>query len=153
QDRARAMEILVKDLKIFSSLNEELFKEITQLLTLENFSTCVPPNGTRAPTLQIILLLGCYQKEQPFLLPHMPFQPRGAPSDSSLGSMASPNPSAPHPVVATGYVSLTVPLKCRWQKEKGYEISQAKASQRQSHNHIFERNFDLNDVGWMIDNK
>jgi hypothetical protein len=27
----------VKDLKVFSTFNEELFKEITQLLTLENF--------------------------------------------------------------------------------------------------------------------
>jgi hypothetical protein len=36
-DRARAVEILVKDLKVFASFNEELFKEITQLLTLENF--------------------------------------------------------------------------------------------------------------------
>lgn len=37
QDRAKAVEILVKDLKVFSSFNEDLFKEITQLLTLENF--------------------------------------------------------------------------------------------------------------------
>ncbi|XP_057872260.2 protein TOPLESS-RELATED PROTEIN 2 isoform X1 [Cryptomeria japonica] len=37
QDRAKAVDILVKDLKVFSSFNEELFKEITQLLTLENF--------------------------------------------------------------------------------------------------------------------
>ncbi|KAJ7518741.1 hypothetical protein O6H91_20G006000 [Diphasiastrum complanatum] len=37
QDRARAVEILVKDLKVFSSFNEELYKEITQLLTLDNF--------------------------------------------------------------------------------------------------------------------
>ncbi|WOL18286.1 protein TPR2-like [Canna indica] len=36
-DRAKAVEILVKDLKVFSSFNEELFKEITLLLTLENF--------------------------------------------------------------------------------------------------------------------
>ncbi|KAH9313101.1 hypothetical protein KI387_028136 [Taxus chinensis] len=36
-DRARAVEILVKDLKVFSSFNEELYKEITQLLTLDNF--------------------------------------------------------------------------------------------------------------------
>ncbi|XP_058115708.1 protein TPR3-like isoform X2 [Magnolia sinica] len=36
-DRSKAVEILVKDLKVFSSFNEELFKEITQLLTLENF--------------------------------------------------------------------------------------------------------------------
>jgi hypothetical protein len=31
------VEILVKDLKVFASFNEELFKEITQLLTLDNF--------------------------------------------------------------------------------------------------------------------
>eukprot|EP00252_Welwitschia_mirabilis_P014885 TRINITY_DN3294_c0_g1_i12.p1 TRINITY_DN3294_c0_g1~~TRINITY_DN3294_c0_g1_i12.p1 ORF type:complete len:1122 (-),score=243.87 TRINITY_DN3294_c0_g1_i12:562-3927(-) len=37
QDRAKAVEILVKDLKVFASFNEELYKEITQLLTLENF--------------------------------------------------------------------------------------------------------------------
>ncbi|KAL5713186.1 Topless-related protein 2 [Ranunculus cassubicifolius] len=37
QDRAKAVEILVKDLKVFSTFNEELFKEITQLLTLDNF--------------------------------------------------------------------------------------------------------------------
>lgn len=36
-DRAKAVEILVKDLKVFSTFNEELYKEITQLLTLENF--------------------------------------------------------------------------------------------------------------------
>lgn len=36
-DRTKAVEILVKDLKVFSSFNEELFKEITQLITLENF--------------------------------------------------------------------------------------------------------------------
>ncbi|XP_058103933.1 protein TOPLESS-RELATED PROTEIN 2-like isoform X3 [Magnolia sinica] len=36
-DRAKAVEILVKDLKVFASFNEDLFKEITQLLTLENF--------------------------------------------------------------------------------------------------------------------
>lgn len=36
-DRAKAVEILVKDLKVFSAFNEDLFKEITQLLTLENF--------------------------------------------------------------------------------------------------------------------
>jgi WD40 repeat protein len=36
-DRSKAVEILVKDLKVFSSFNEELFKEITQLLTLDNF--------------------------------------------------------------------------------------------------------------------
>ncbi|KAM1774427.1 hypothetical protein ACFX1R_045820 [Malus domestica] len=37
QDRATAVDILVKDLKMFAGFNEELFKEITQLLTLNNF--------------------------------------------------------------------------------------------------------------------
>ncbi|PHU24123.1 Topless-related protein 4 [Capsicum chinense] len=37
RDRSKGVEILVKDLKVFASFNEELFKEITQLLTLENF--------------------------------------------------------------------------------------------------------------------
>ncbi|XAR57038.1 hypothetical protein NMG60_11025039 [Bertholletia excelsa] len=37
RDKAKAVDILVKDLKVFSTFNEELYKEITQLLTLENF--------------------------------------------------------------------------------------------------------------------
>ncbi|XP_038703863.1 topless-related protein 3-like isoform X2 [Tripterygium wilfordii] len=37
QDKAKGVEILVNDLKVFSTFNEELFKEITQLLTLSNF--------------------------------------------------------------------------------------------------------------------
>ncbi|KAF5952107.1 hypothetical protein HYC85_010051 [Camellia sinensis] len=37
KDRAKAVDVLVKDLKVFSTFNEDLFKEITQLLTLENF--------------------------------------------------------------------------------------------------------------------
>ncbi|XP_048324289.2 topless-related protein 3 isoform X3 [Ziziphus jujuba] len=37
QDKAKAVEILVGDLKVFSTFNEELYKEITQLLTLGNF--------------------------------------------------------------------------------------------------------------------
>ncbi|KAJ9692695.1 hypothetical protein PVL29_011670 [Vitis rotundifolia] len=36
-DHAKAVDILVKDLKTFSTFNEELFKEITLLLTLGNF--------------------------------------------------------------------------------------------------------------------
>ncbi|EPS64433.1 hypothetical protein M569_10348, partial [Genlisea aurea] len=36
-DKAKAVEILVNDLKVFSTFNEELYKEITQLLTLGNF--------------------------------------------------------------------------------------------------------------------
>ncbi|KAL2941131.1 Topless-related protein 3 [Bienertia sinuspersici] len=37
QDKSKAVEILVGDLKVFSTFNEELYKEITQLLTLTNF--------------------------------------------------------------------------------------------------------------------
>ncbi|KAJ8772012.1 hypothetical protein K2173_027189 [Erythroxylum novogranatense] len=37
QDKGKAVEILVGDLKVFSTFNEELYKEITQLLTLGNF--------------------------------------------------------------------------------------------------------------------
>ncbi|KAK9055103.1 hypothetical protein SSX86_026183 [Deinandra increscens subsp. villosa] len=37
KDRAKAVEILMKDLKVFSGFNEDLFKEIALLLTLENF--------------------------------------------------------------------------------------------------------------------
>ncbi|XP_022719481.1 topless-related protein 3-like isoform X2 [Durio zibethinus] len=37
QDKAKAVEILVSDLKVFSTFNEELYREITQLLILNNF--------------------------------------------------------------------------------------------------------------------
>ncbi|KAF1882284.1 hypothetical protein Lal_00038930 [Lupinus albus] len=37
RDKAKAVEILVNDLKVFSTLNEDLYKEITHLLTLDNF--------------------------------------------------------------------------------------------------------------------
>jgi len=37
QEKAKAVEILVQDLRVFSTFNEELYKEITQLLTLQNF--------------------------------------------------------------------------------------------------------------------
>ncbi|GAB2277382.1 Topless- protein 3, variant 2 [Dionaea muscipula] len=37
QEKAKAVEILVNDLKVFSAFNLDLYKEITQLLTLNNF--------------------------------------------------------------------------------------------------------------------
>ncbi|GMP63989.1 hypothetical protein CsSME_00025459 [Camellia sinensis var. sinensis] len=37
QDKAKAVDILVNELKVFSTFNEELYKEITQLSTLGNF--------------------------------------------------------------------------------------------------------------------
>ncbi|CAN6847168.1 unnamed protein product [Brassica oleracea] len=37
RDRAKAVDILVKDLKVFAGFNEDLFKEITLLLTLDDF--------------------------------------------------------------------------------------------------------------------
>lgn len=36
-DRSKAVDILVKDLKVFASLDDELFREMTMLLTLDNF--------------------------------------------------------------------------------------------------------------------
>lgn len=35
-DRAKALNILMKDLQVFAPDNEELFKEMTQLLTLND---------------------------------------------------------------------------------------------------------------------
>lgn len=37
KDRAKAVEILNKDLKVFKTINEDLFKEMTLLLTMGNF--------------------------------------------------------------------------------------------------------------------
>lgn len=36
-DRTKAADYLVKDLKVFSSFNDELYKELTHLITLDNF--------------------------------------------------------------------------------------------------------------------
>ncbi|CAN8231897.1 unnamed protein product [Cochlearia groenlandica] len=37
KDNAKAVEILTKELKVFATHNEDMYKEITQLITLENF--------------------------------------------------------------------------------------------------------------------
>ncbi|KAL8121132.1 hypothetical protein AgCh_018048 [Apium graveolens] len=57
-DRSKAVEILVKDLKVFSSFNEELFKEITQLLALDNFrkNEELPKYGDTKSARSIILV-------------------------------------------------------------------------------------------------
>ncbi|KAG6494262.1 hypothetical protein ZIOFF_049282 [Zingiber officinale] len=115
-DRSKAVEILVKDLKAFASFNEELFKEITQLLILENFSlnwqhqlcknprpnpdiktlfddhSCGQPNGALAPNNP---LLGAMPKAGSFppLGAHGPFQFAPTPVPTPLAGWMS-NPSA-----------------------------------------------------------
>ncbi|KAJ4707841.1 Protein TOPLESS [Melia azedarach] len=57
-ERGNAVDILVKDLKIFACFNEDLFKEITQLLTLENFRENNQLSGYRdTKTARTIMLL------------------------------------------------------------------------------------------------
>ncbi|KAF8389153.1 hypothetical protein HHK36_025846 [Tetracentron sinense] len=85
-DRSKAVDILVKDLKVFSSFNEELFKEITQLLTLENFSC-----------LRMLEL--CAQ----------PFQPTPAPVPAPLTSWMSNPSTVTHPAVSGGAIGLGAP--------------------------------------------
>jgi hypothetical protein len=63
QDRAKAVDILVKDLKVFSSFNEELYKEITQLLTLENFRLESVPAYCLFKLDQLLLFMGRYYLE------------------------------------------------------------------------------------------
>ncbi|KAK6913734.1 WD40 repeat [Dillenia turbinata] len=121
-DRAKAVEILVKDLKVFSTFNEELYKEITQLLTLENFSlnwqhqlcknprpnpdiktlftdhTCTPPNGARAST-PVTLPVAAVAKPSayPPLGPHGPFPPAvaaAANANALAGWLANANASS-----------------------------------------------------------
>lgn len=43
QDHKTALDILLKDLKVFAKSNEELYREMTQLLTLDNFREYAPP--------------------------------------------------------------------------------------------------------------
>ncbi|KAK6117020.1 hypothetical protein DH2020_049264 [Rehmannia glutinosa] len=130
QDRAKAVEILVKDLKVFASFNEDLFKEITQLLTLDNFSlnwqhqlcknprpnpdiktlftdhTCASNNGTRGPPPNNTPLAGPVPRPGVFpplgpLGGHGPFQPVVSPPPSAIaGWMSTANPSMPHAAVA-----------------------------------------------------
>ncbi|XVF89353.1 hypothetical protein PTKIN_Ptkin19aG0123500 [Pterospermum kingtungense] len=57
-DRAKAVDILSKDLKVFSSFNEDLFKEMTQLLTLDNFRDNEQLSNYRdAKTARAIMLI------------------------------------------------------------------------------------------------
>ncbi|RWW49606.1 hypothetical protein BHE74_00044198, partial [Ensete ventricosum] len=59
-DRAKGVDILMKDLKVFASFNEELFKEITHLLTLENFSGARAPPPTNGPLVGTIPKSGAF---------------------------------------------------------------------------------------------
>ncbi|XP_031279576.1 topless-related protein 1-like [Pistacia vera] len=58
KERGTAVDILVKDLKVFASFNEDLFKEITHLLTLENFRENDQLSGYRdTKTARTIMLV------------------------------------------------------------------------------------------------
>ncbi|RVX11167.1 Topless-related protein 4 [Vitis vinifera] len=135
RDRAKAVEILVKDLKVFSAFNEELFKEITQLLTLENFrdneqlskygdtksargimlaelKKLIEANPLFRDKLQFPSLKNSRlrtlinQRGFPPLSAHGPFQPAPAPLPTSLaGWMANPSP-VPHPSASAGPMGL-----------------------------------------------
>ncbi|GKU85367.1 hypothetical protein SLEP1_g45 [Rubroshorea leprosula] len=136
-DRPKAVEILAKDLKVFSSFNEELYKEITQLLTLENFSlnwqhqlcknprpnpdiktlftdhSCSPSNGARAPT-PVTLPIAAVAKPTTYapLGAHGgPFPPATAASNSNAlaGWMLSANPSSSVQSAVVAASSLSVP--------------------------------------------
>nr|KYP56781.1 Vegetative incompatibility protein HET-E-1 [Cajanus cajan] len=134
-DRSKAVEILVKDLKVFATFNEELFKEITQLLTLENFSlnwqhqlcknprpnpdiktlfvdhSCGQPNGARAPSPANNPLLGSLPKAGGFppLGAHGPFQPTPAPVPTPLAGWMSNPTTVAHPAVSGGAIGLGAP--------------------------------------------
>ncbi|KAF2288033.1 hypothetical protein GH714_004006 [Hevea brasiliensis] len=138
KDRAKAVEILVKDLKVFASFNEELFKEITQLLTLDNFSlnwqhqlcknprpnpdiktlftdhSCTPTtaNGARPPPPTNSPIVGPIPKAGAFppIGAHGPFHSIVSPSPGAIaGWMSSNNPPLPHPAVAAGPPGLVQP--------------------------------------------
>ncbi|KAF8400581.1 hypothetical protein HHK36_013880 [Tetracentron sinense] len=89
-DRSKAVDILVKDLRVFASFNEELFKEITQLLTLENFRL----------TLMLFIL---------FSYASWPFQTTPAPVPSPLAGWMSNPSTVTHPAVSGGGIGLGAP--------------------------------------------
>ncbi|KAJ0082116.1 hypothetical protein Patl1_12277 [Pistacia atlantica] len=114
RDRAKGVDILVKDLKVFAAFNEELFKEITQLLTLENFrdneqlwkyGDTKPARAKRcwSPSLVTNPLMGAVPKPGGFPpSAHGPFQPTPAVLSMSLaGWMANPS-IVPHPSASEG---------------------------------------------------
>nr|CAB3476729.1 unnamed protein product [Digitaria exilis] len=132
-DRAKAVDILVKDLKVFSTFNEELYKEITQLLTLENFSlnwqhqlcknprpnpdiktlftdhTCTPPNGARASPVSVPLAaVPKAGAAYPPLTAHTPFQPP-PPGPSLAGWMANAAASSSVQSAVVAASSIPVP--------------------------------------------
>ncbi|KAK9947528.1 hypothetical protein M0R45_003148 [Rubus argutus] len=118
RDRAKAVDILVKDLKVFAAFNEELFKEITQLLTLDNFrdNEQLSKYGDTKSARELEIA-DSYQSELklaasalrggfPPLGAHGPFQPTPAALPTSLaGWMANPSP-VPHPSVSAGPIGL-----------------------------------------------
>ncbi|KAJ0015069.1 hypothetical protein Pint_21694 [Pistacia integerrima] len=114
QDRAKAVEILVKDLKVFASYNQEVFKEITQLLTLDNFrqneqlskygSTKSAPNRARPPSINSPFV-GPIPKAGAFppIGAQVPFQTVVSPFPGVVaGWMSNNSPSLPHPAMAVG---------------------------------------------------
>uniref|UniRef100_A0A164W506 TOPLESS zinc finger domain-containing protein n=1 Tax=Daucus carota subsp. sativus TaxID=79200 RepID=A0A164W506_DAUCS len=134
-DYGKAVEVLRKDLKVFSTFNDDLFKEITLLLTLPNFSlnwqhqlcknpksnpdiktlfvdhSCGQANGARVPSPVTNQLMGSMPKVGGFppLGAHGPFQASPASITASLGGwMANPS-TMPHQGIPGGPISLSAP--------------------------------------------
>ncbi|XP_031269488.1 protein TPR1-like [Pistacia vera] len=57
RDKAKALEMLDNELKVFSTLNEEGYKELTQLLTLSNFRENEQLSKYDTKTARSILLI------------------------------------------------------------------------------------------------
>ncbi|KAF8389129.1 hypothetical protein HHK36_025815 [Tetracentron sinense] len=127
KERAKAVEVLVKDLKVFSAFNDELFKEITQLLTLDNFreneQLSKYGDTKSARGIMLVELKKLIEANPLFrdklLFPSLkssrlrtminqrllPFQSAPTPHPTSLAWMTNPSP-VPHPTVSAGPIGL-----------------------------------------------
>ncbi|KAG0495480.1 hypothetical protein HPP92_000171 [Vanilla planifolia] len=130
KERAKAVDILVKDLKVFAAFNEDLFKEITHLLTLENFRSnpdiktlfvdhsCSQPNGARvaspAPVMNVLPKQGVFSQLGPHAVGGVitPFQSQATVLSTPLaGWMANASNATPmqHPAVTVAPLGLAAP--------------------------------------------
>ncbi|XWS17842.1 hypothetical protein CRYUN_Cryun33cG0103000 [Craigia yunnanensis] len=109
-DRVKAVDILTKDLKVFSSFNGDLFKEITQLLILDNFS-CRNSTDSYTQVATSNQLTVSAQKTEGFLpmCANGPFQLASTPVQTPLNASVSTPSSMSHPVVSGAGVGLDGP--------------------------------------------
>ncbi|KAF8393174.1 hypothetical protein HHK36_021415 [Tetracentron sinense] len=127
RDRAKALDILVKELKVFSTFNDGVFKQLTELLFLENFRSgrlsryqivwmlillhSPNPNcgqdGAQVPSPVTNTLAGATPETKGSSGVHGPYQPAKSALHLNIARwIANPFPTS-HPTVSVGPRGLT----------------------------------------------